>query len=599
MPDIHLPRSVEIALGIATALLTAFAVFLLLMTIPPFGTRATNWALGAFGPEGASVSRAHTSLGALNTLQFQQFEAPGTAAVETGSVRVNVFGFLPGLAWVSRAEAETGFFQVNRREDGESGFSPPALRRLIDEVAIRDIEIRYTRREESKTVILQNASGSLRSGAVTVTAAGAGASLQFDGNADASTLGRLTGRLQISGDNFADFAWLAGFASPDTPPYDALADVAVTGRTLKISFLPETRIGDSDLSGPLEIRFGGETPVIDADLKSANLDFDDLGIIFGIPIGVGEGETVSNEQARARRILDESSRLIPDAEIDFTRLDAVDGDVQFEAVKVSDAIFDIRGLKLELTIDGRTVRAPVIQLDFGQGRLNSYVTLDGSQSPAMTTAEGQLTDVPFSNLAASPYLKGALQGEFKVEGAGNGFRDVAASLTGRASLWSENADLLAIVAEGAALDVGEVLLLINQRAAEEKYTPGRCTAISLALEDGIGTLDPAVIDTEDSLVVGKGTLNLKRESMDLSVRSEAKDVSFGTLVGDISVGGTFRNPEIDAISPETVLHIGIAALIGSLTTGGLAALPFIEPGGEEDAPCGELLAQAENVREQD
>jgi hypothetical protein len=46
---------------------------------------------------------------------------------------------------------------------------------------------------------------------------------------------------------------------------------------------------------------------------------------------------------------------------------------------------------------------------------------------------------------------------------------------------------------------------------------------------------------------------------------------------------------VSALNEKTVLQAGLSALLSSIT-GGLAALPFIEFGGEPDAPCRELLA---------
>lgn len=597
MSRLHLPRSVQIVIGALAAFLAAVFIFLILMTFPAFGTPVTNWALGVWGPDRASVSRAHTRFPAVTTLDFQTFEAPGRAAIADGTIRVNLFGFLPGLSWVSSADLETGYVALAPGGSDEGGdLALRDLRALIDEIAVRDMEVRYTRNDLTHEIVISTATGSLRSGALTIDATGGGSSLQFEGSAEASTLSTLSGRLRLAGANFADFAWLAGFAAPDTPPYDAVADISIGGDVWTFDFQPETTIGDSDLSGPLNIRFGGETPVIDADLRSANLDFDDLGIVFGVPIGVGADETVNEEQQRARRVLDESDRLIPNAVIDFTRLDAVDGTVSFQADQVSDAIFDIRGLKLELEIEGRVVRAPVMELAFSEGLLSAYVTLDGTQSPAMTTAEGKLADVPLSNLALDPYVKGKAFGEFKLASRGDGFREAAGSLDGRVSVWSPDADLLAIVAEAAALDVGELVLLLNERAGEEVYTPSRCAVASVMFEGGTGTLDPALIDTEDSLVLVRGQVGFKQERLDLTVQSEAKDASFGTLVGDIDIGGTFRDPSISVLNPEVALQVGLAAALASVT-GGLAALPFIEIGDTQDAPCGDVLARAQTARD--
>lgn len=595
MPDLKLPRAVTAAFSVIVTLIGALVLLLVLMTFPAIGTPVTNLALRVTGPDGASVSRAHTRFPALNTVVFQRFEAD-RAEIASGSVQLNFFGFLPAVAWISRAEAREGFIAVERGPDRNEGITIPQVRRLIDEVALSDIDVRYTRRGETSVISISEATGSLRAGSVQLKASGGRSELEFAGSAEASTLNALAGRLRLRGENFADFAWVAGFAAPNTPPYDAVADIRIERNLWTIDFLPDTRIGDSDLAGPLTVRTGRDTPLIEADLRSANLDFDDLGILFGIPIGVGANETANEEQAEARAALDASGRLIPDATIDFTRLDAVDGTIRFTADEVSDAIFDIRGLKLEFEIEGRVVRAPVLELNFAEGQLAAYVTLDGSQSPAMTTAEGKLTGVPFSNLAADPYVRGTAYGEFKLEGRGDSFRDTAASLDGRISLWSQDAQLLALVAEASALDIPNTLALLDENEGEKTYAPTSCAAASLALQDGIGRADPVLFDTEKRLVVVTGDVNLGNETIDLSVQSDSKDPSFATLAVDVKVGGTFRSPELSALGPETVLQIGAAAVLGSIT-GGLAALPFIELGEASDAPCADIIARAEETRE--
>jgi hypothetical protein len=57
-----------------------------------------------------------------------------------------------------------------------------------------------------------------------------------------------------------------------------------------------------------------------------------------------------------------------------------------------------------------------------------------------------------------------------------------------------------------------------------------------------------------------------------------------------------RNPDISALDEKTVLQAGLSTLLASVT-GALAALPFIEAGGEPDAPCTQLLADARNPSE--
>lgn len=257
-----------------------------------------------------------------------------------------------------------------------------------------------------------------------------------------------------------------------------------------------------------------------------------------------------------------------------------------------DSIFDVTGLELDIAIEGRVVRAPLILMNFDQGALDAYVTIDGSRSPAVTTAEGNLDGVPMASLSLDPYLRGQSQGRFNMEAVGDGFRQAAANLDGKFSIWSTDADILALAVEGAALDLVEALSVLGENPDDRTYVETRCLAVVADFQQGVGTLSPAVVDTDDSVVVVRGDVNLQSEGLKLSVRSDAKDASLGTLVGDVGIGGTLRNPQIEPFSAETLAQFGIAGILGSLT-GGLAALPFIEPGMAEDAPCGSLLARAE------
>ena len=586
----------KIAGWVIGGILAAVLLFLLAMTQPRFGTPMANWLLSSFGPDGSKVDSAHTRFPMIIVADAEGLVVPGRVSADAVSAQINLFGWLPFVSWLSWLEASNGSvqFDATKESDGK-GPGLQDARAIVDEVRLSAIEMRVIRQDGERLIQIATARGSLRSGALLVEASGADSTLSFDGRTS-SALSDLSGALRVTGDNFADLAALAGLAAPDTPPYDMRLDVDIQPDAWSLDVAPETRIGDSDLSGSIRVEPQAETPVVTADLVSQSLDADDLGIVFGIPIGVGGEETTGKAQERARSAYERSDRLIPDVEIDFSRLDAVDGSVRYVARSVSDSVFDITSLELDFEIEGRVVRAPLLLLTFEQGELRGYMTLDGSQSPARTNVEADLSGVSFDNLSLSPYLRGAADGRIAVTTVGDGFRAAADSMDGSASVWSTDADILALAAEGAALDIGEALTLLGESPDDRTYADARCAAIVVNLEDGVGTLEPAVVDTDDSLVVVRGTVDLGTERMDLRVRSDAKDASLGTLIGDVTIAGSLRDPAIQPFSASTLAQIGIAGILGSLS-GGLAALPFVEPGMAQDAPCGALLARAEQAGE--
>lgn len=587
-------KSFKIAGWVIGGFLLAILLLLLAMTQPRIGTPVANWLLGAFGPDGSKVETAHTRFPAILVVEGKGLSVPGRVEAARIEAQLNPVGFLPFMSWLSYLEAENGSVRIEDTDSGDGdGPGLGSAQRIVDEVRLTSVEMIIERDDETRTVLIETARGSLRSGDFMLRASGADSTLSFDGETSAA-FSKLDGKLTVTGENFSDIAALAGLAAPDTPPYDMKLSVDIAPDVWTLNIDPETRIGDSDLSGEITVRPKEETPVVNAELVSRELDADDLGIVFGIPIGVGENETTGEVQQRARTAYNRSDRLIPNAEVDFSRLDAVDGTVHFVAEKVSDSVFDIQSLELDFEIEGRVVRAPVILLNFAQGEFRAYATMDGSQSPARTDMRGDLSNVAFSNLSLSPYLRGGAEGEFEITAVGDGLRQAAASLTGTASVWSRDAEVLALAAEGAGLDIGEAVTLLGESGEDRTYVAARCAAIVLEFEDGVGNLSPAVVDTDDSLVVVRGDIDLSNEALRLSVRSDAKDASFGTLIGDVAIGGTLREPSIQPFSAETIAQIGIVAVLASVS-GGLGALPFIEPGMAQDAPCGSLLARAESA----
>jgi hypothetical protein len=149
-------------------------------------------------------------------------------------------------------------------------------------------------------------------------------------------------------------------------------------------------------------------------------------------------------------------------------------------------------------------------------------------------------------------------------------------------------------ANGIRIRDGEILLWATEDKDNPEYLKSRCLAANIAFESGQATLQPAIIENEDSLVAASGRINLKTEAINVEVCARPHDVSIGMMSGDIRLGGTLRDPSFEALNEETLLQAGIAGLL-STVTGALGLLPFIQTGGEPDAPCATLLADAKET----
>nr|MBP9234992.1 AsmA family protein [Hyphomonadaceae bacterium] len=294
-------------------------------------------------------------------------------------------------------------------------------------------------------------------------------------------------------------------------------------------------------------------------------------------------------------VYDRSARLIPDARIDFTRLAAVNADINFVATKVVDAPMGISAMTLKGALRDSVLDFERAFVKTSTGDLDAKININASKDPAVTKANGDLKNVAISRFIDTPMVRGSLNGKFALTLTGSGFREAAGTANGEVGLWSNNSELAKFAVEGAGLDLGEILLLwATEDKREPQYIKSRCLAANIAFKDGQATLKPAVIDNKDSLVAATGGVNLKNESVDIEVFARPHDVSIGTVSGDIRIRGTLRNMTFQALNEETALQAGLSALLATIS-GPLGVLPFIQTGGEPDAPCATLLADAKET----
>lgn len=97
-------------------------------------------------------------------------------------------------------------------------------------------------------------------------------------------------------------------------------------------------------------------------------------------------------------------------------------------------------------------------------------------------------------------------------------------------------------------------------------------------------------DSSDTLIVGKGTINLKDEALDLELRPRPKDRSILALRSPLVVGGTFKDPSFRPDFKRLGLRGATALALGSIAPPA-ALLATIEVGPGEDSNCGGQYAK--------
>jgi AsmA protein len=100
-----------------------------------------------------------------------------------------------------------------------------------------------------------------------------------------------------------------------------------------------------------------------------------------------------------------------------------------------------------------------------------------------------------------------------------------------------------------------------------------------------------VFDTEVVNVGGNGSINLKNEQMDLTLKPEPKDRSIASLNSPLYLRGTFSKPEVGPDMGRLATR-GAGAILMGILNPLLAVIPLLEEGKGKDSNCGKLIAEA-------
>jgi uncharacterized protein involved in outer membrane biogenesis len=392
--------------------------------------------------------------------------------------------------------------------------------------------------------------------------------------------------VSAKGKALSDLNSLASAALPPLGPYSFAGRVGEVPGGYKISNLQLT-LGDSALTGDASLAIGPKRPKIAANLAASRVDLKDFGIRPSGGSGGGSGGGGASD-----------GRVIPATPLPVAGLSLIDADINFTAQQMIKAPVTMQNVKLALTLaDGRLQVKP-FEAGVSGGVLRVGLTVDGSRSPAAVAVDlieshveaGTLLQV----LVGSSVLSGGrVDMKLAVAGTGNSVRAIMAGLNGKldAAMGPGN------INNGfAKLLLADLFNLISIGGSGESSNL-KCVLVGFDISRGLATARQLVTDTNGATIVGKGTIDLATEGLNLHLVPYATSTNLANLAIPMIVGGTMANPHVvpdaQAIAEGTVGAV-VNAPVGVLNTlGSVAGI-----GGGEDsaskaaAGCGGAHAAA-------
>lgn len=433
----------------------------------------------------------------------------------------------------------------------------------------------------------------MRDAPLELSGAAAGAALEVSGTiTDPLALGGLDLALQAKGQSLSALNPLIGGGLPEAGPYAVSGRLTGANKAYALDDLRMT-LGNAEATGRIRLDLAGTRPVFDADLAAGTLDlkaFSEGSSEASVTEPQGSGVAAAAEADGAAK----TERIFSEKPLPIAALRSADGKAHLRAAKLIAGKLAIEDLDLTLTLKNGRLAVEPLEGTLAQGRIGGSLSLDGAQAAPALALNAKLTGADFAALTDKEkigrFVGGRLDARIEVKGEGASMRAVASGLNGGLSAhlvggrelpeWLEYALGRDLLSSLAFWNGGEAPRL-------------NCFVAGLTFKDGIGTFDDLIVDTSHATISGTGSLNLKSETLDLTVVPRPKDASLLSVALPVKVEGPLRRPDwaIDRKAAALDLAKSVAgnALLGPL---GLV-LPLVDEGSGEDDPCAAALARIE------
>lgn len=411
-----------------------------------------------------------------------------------------------------------------------------------------------------------------------------GSAIALDGKiGDLVNLKKLDLTFSVEGQGLEDFAVLSGITLPVLPPFSLTGDVRRDDEEFVLRRFDGV-LGDSDIEGDIRMNPSTSPTTLYANVISRSLDLDDLaGLLGGTP---DTNETVTSAQQEDATDEPNDTQLLPDNELALRPLIGLfNGAVEYRADSVKSSVWPVDSIDVRVDISGDNVVLSPLNLGIAGGLLAGSVTADMATQPMKSQLDINIKRVDIkqvlSSLGVDDDSFGILGGRLKFWVEGETVANMAASADGGMFLLMTEGRLDALLTELAGIDLTESLILLID--PEKTRTDINCAYLDIHSKNGVTEIATLVLDTDDSVILGTGTINLNDESLDLTVEPHPKDTSILAAQTAAYIGGTFTNL---TVRPGKTLYarVAAAAVLAAIATPAAALIPFIEAGTGQSSP---------------
>lgn len=325
-----------------------------------------------------------------------------------------------------------------------------------------------------------------------------------------------------------------GMSSDFDGPASFAGDITGTIDSLKAA--GKVELGRTRIEGSLLSEARGERSFVSGSIHSPTLYVDELREVFrrdddGPPI--------------PRISIVGASAPAGGSQLDIVA--STDADVKVSADRLDGSVEGASGIEARIKLDNGVLRGDPVRVRYGGGVIEAVVTNEGE---SVLRAKGSGQGWPLSSLMRGGKggisASGTVRLDFNLTARLGVDTDLLRTLDGTATARVRNGRLGTGMLDLAGLGVLGGLFNPNVMKGE---SPLRCVKVPLTFNNGVGRTDPVIVVETDSVqALGRGTINLVRNTVDLYMVPRPLNALNGAAGYSFTVKGSLDSPAIGMAS---------------------------------------------------
>jgi hypothetical protein len=332
--------------------------------------------------------------------------------------------------------------------------------------------------------------------------------------------------------------WLEKFYGHSVPEEHRLkGKVSLSGSTDHFDIEGTATSGKTNIKTAIEVSRVNERRRVVANVSAPKIYLDD----FGIYPEAGEKKETAKKDKKIRR-----EKIFSDEPYLFPELNDLDLSFRLDTEEVIGIGFILNDLNIDIELnDGLMLIGPA-RVTYADGFVSLESTLDmrGSEPGMKLNLKAEDIDIAdlFSYAHSPMILGGHLNLSIDLQSSGDSPRSLASTLNGELGISIEHGQIKR-TADLLGADAIDFLTTSGKLGTYQKLN---CLALNFEFNDGIGNSQVIYIDSPGVRSRGKGTVNLREETVDFVIQPKPKKGQLGGSSA-VTIKGPLSRPSVSKL----------------------------------------------------